>query len=151
MIIITRLLVFAGLLSTSLGQLVLAESSASRFDFGIWKQSRGAAVSLKAWKSENPSPHRSYYTDNSKECAERWYINLGPLGLCTLMHDRSWNVFEGVQQIYPKALTDQHGAVINAFEVKVVKKGSPAEGFLQKGDLVIKMEDQWLLQGWKGK
>jgi hypothetical protein len=114
------------------------------FDFGDWKKDRGASKSLKEWQSENPSPHRSYYTESSKSCAQRWYINLGPLGVCTLMHDRSWAVFGGVEEIYPAALTDEQGAALNAFEVTVVKKGSPADGHLQQGDLVVQLDGQWL-------
>ena len=119
--------------------------SASYEDFKSWQQTVGKKISLTKWKAYNDSPWRSYFNDTSRECAERWFINLGPLGLQTLMHDRTWTVFKGQQEIFPKYLCDGNDLVFNNFEVKKVKPGSPSSGKIEKGDLIIAIDNAPLL------
>jgi hypothetical protein len=114
------------------------------FDLADWKSRAGQRVALKQWNVNNPKPWRNYFNGSSSECAQNWHVSLGPLGLTTLMHDRTWDVFDGCKAIYPKALTDSHGLVFNTFEVVDVKAHSPARGQLDKGDLIIGVDGQLL-------
>ena len=114
-------------------------------DFKSWQQTIGRKISLAKWKAYNNSPWRSYFKDDSAECTGSWFINLGPLGLQTLMHDRSWSVFKGQQEIFPKFLCDGTQLIFNNFEVKKVKPGSPSEGKIQSGDLIIAIDNKPLL------
>jgi len=116
----------------------------SGFDLADWKSKAGQRVTLKQWNTDNPKPWRNYFSAGSADCARQWYISLGPLGLTTLMHDRTWGVFEGSRSIFPTALTDSHGLVFNAFEVVGVKSHSPARGQLEKGDLIIRIDGELL-------
>ncbi len=110
-----------------------------------WKSSRGTAVNLKQWGSYNLSPFRSYYKGDSKECVERWFISLGPIGVTTRMYDRSWGVFSAVKSGFDPRLCDAEGELIwNYFEVVNVKPGSPAEGVLSEGDLILAMNGEFL-------
>ena len=115
------------------------------FNLDQWKQGPGLPKSLKEWNADNPSPWRSYFNPDSEDCASKWFVNLGPLGVHTLMHDRSWGVFPGCRKVFPVALTDDQGLVWNAFEVLGTKKGSPAEGKLEPGDLILGMDDHELM------
>ena len=110
------------------------------FDLEHWKANRGQRKDLKKWQKENPGPWRSYFDSSSEDCGRRWYINLGPLGVRTLMHDRTWGVFPASRAAFPEVLSDDEGLIWNAFEVLGVKKGSPAEGSLQEGDLILAID-----------
>lgn len=124
---------------------LFAEDSPASFNFNDWKKSRGTPFDIKEWHQENPSPYRSYFPSTDPESLKKWYISLGPLGVNTLMHDRSWGAFSGCKELFPAALTDEHGLVFNAFEVTGVKSKSPAEGKLQAGDLIVAMDGYRLL------
>ncbi|MFD2158347.1 DUF6288 domain-containing protein [Rubritalea tangerina] len=117
-------------------QLTVAAES-DDFQIDSWIEQQGTRIDLKSWKEYNPSPHRSYFSPTSTDCTKRWFINLGPLGINTLMHDRSWGIFPAQKEIFPTALTDKHGLAFNAFEVNIAKPNSPAEGKLQPGDLIL--------------
>lgn len=125
------------------GTLTLA--TAEEFDLESWKTGRGAAKTLKEWSKENPGPWRSYFKSDSTDCAKRWFVNLGPLGVNTLMHDRTWGIFPGCRESFPQSLSDELGLIWNAFEVVGVKSGSPAESRLKVGDLILGMDDQALM------
>ena len=131
-VLLSAFLMVSSLLSPCWGQ--------TPFDLARWKSEAGSKKSLKEWGKENPSPWRSYFSSDSADCAKRWYVNLGPLGVRTLMHDRSWGAFKSCRGIFPKALTDDDGLIWNAFEVVGVKAGAPAEGRLQVGDLILGMD-----------
>lgn len=117
----------------------------SDFDFDRWKSERCQVLDLKTWGKYNPSPYRSYYNGDNKTCVDRWYVNLGPLGVTTLMHDRSWGIFGEVKKAFPKALCDADGELVwNHFEVVQVKPGSPADGVLKPGDRILAMGGEYL-------
>ena len=123
-------------LTTSLS----AEDSTTSFNFSSWKKSHGALVSIDDWKKENPSPYRGYFPATDEKSLAAWTIDLGPLGVITRMHDRSWEAFPAVPKLYPPALTDEHGLAFNNFEILSVKKNSPADGRLLPGDLILGMD-----------
>ncbi len=119
-------------------------SGKNQFDFQQWKKSSCKKIDIKNWSKYNPSPWSNFFDEDKEDCAKRWYVNLGPLGISTLMHDRSWYVMKGCREIYPKFLCDKDGAVFNAFEVLDVKPGAPSNGKLQKGDLIVAIDGKSL-------
>ncbi|GAA5497292.1 hypothetical protein Rhal01_03485 [Rubritalea halochordaticola] len=123
---------------------VLAEVETG-FDFAAWQKARGQKIDLKAWGKYNPSPYRSYFNGDNADCVSKWYVNLGPLGVTTRMHDRAWGNFSAVKKAFPKGLCDQDGSLIwNHFEVVTVKPGSPADGVLKPGDRILAMDGEYL-------
>ncbi len=141
---ISKLIAVTTVTTLLLGQISAHSKSSSDQVYREWEKRFQEKINLKEWMKYNPAPYRSYYNP-SKECAERWTISLGPLGVSTLMHDRSWfDAFEGCQEVAPKELTDEHGLFYNAFEVKHVKPNSPASGKIEQGDLIIQLDQQFL-------
>lgn len=117
-------------------------SGVNHFDFIKWKTTYGKKIEdMKEWEKRNPKPYRSYFPNNNLDGMKRWYINLGPLGLRTYMHDKTWAAASAVKQLYPKMLCDEKGLLFNNFEVLEVKSGSPSEGHVKKGDLILKIDD----------
>ncbi len=108
--------------------------------FNQWDGTYGEKLDLNTWKDNNPGPWRNYYNTTSTDCASRWYISLGPLGLTTLMHDRSWGVFPSCDAIFPAYLKDENGLVAHCFEVLNAKSDGPADGLIQDGDLILKID-----------
>ncbi|NQZ58480.1 MAG: hypothetical protein HRT88_13560, partial [Lentisphaeraceae bacterium] len=120
------------------------KSSSSSFSLSQWKRAAGAYKEIAKWKKENPTPYTSYFPVNKPEEMKKWYVSLGPLGIRTLMHDRSWGIFKACKELQPKVLTDEHGLIFNAYEVLGVKDQSPAQGQIKNGDLIIKIDDEYL-------
>ena len=58
-----------------------AEAVVGDFDFERWTNAAGKRVDLKTWTRYNPRPWTNYYSAKSVDCAKRWYVNLGPLGV----------------------------------------------------------------------
>jgi len=114
------------------------------FDLDGWKKKNDTPIDLKHWKEIYPSPYRSYFPSESAENVRRWVTNLGPLGVVALPHNRSWVNDSGAVENYPKALTDKDGLLWNAYEVVSIIPGSPAEGKLKKGDLILAMDGTYL-------
>jgi len=79
----------------------------------------------------------------------RYIINWAPLGIRTVMHNQVWtHQYTGFPQLLatPPIPLDRYKnhkfLTCSAFEVLEVLKGSPAEGRLKKGDLLIEMDGQ---------
>lgn len=119
------------------------------FDLQAWITQYGQPFDLKDWKEYNPSPYRAYFpkekNDKTDELIARWTDEIGPLGVHSYMHDRSWDAMPAVSFRFPKALKDSNGVAFSAIEVLSVKPGAPAEGHLKKGDLILEIDDQRLL------
>ena len=110
------------------------------FDFNKWKNTLGSKLDIKLWREQNPKSFnrpRAY----DENCAKNCFINLGPLGLRTLMHDASWGYDKAYRNIYPQALCDNNGLIFNNFEILGIQKGSPAFGYIQPGDLLLEIDD----------
>ena len=58
------------------------------------------------------------------------------------MYDRSWACFEASSAIFPKVLCDEEQLIFNHFEILEVKLGSPAEGEIQVGDLLLAIDNK---------
>ena len=112
------------------------------FSFAEWKSTYGAKIEdMGEWEKRNPGPYTSYFPSSKPDGWKKWYINLGPLGVRTYMHDRTWGEASAVKEFFPKALCDKDGLLFSNFEVIDVKSGSPSEGYLKTGDLILKIDD----------
>ncbi|NQZ56399.1 MAG: hypothetical protein HRT88_02860 [Lentisphaeraceae bacterium] len=110
--------------------------------FSQWKKQYGKTLSMSEWSKNNPMPALGS-SPNSVEALRRWHISLGPLGVNTLMHDRTWaGSSKAAQEVAPIELVDECGQIKNAYQVTIVKTGGPAEGILKKGDLILQMDGQ---------
>lgn len=97
----------------------------------------------KRW---NGGIHGGWFNGGNEGVAKGYITTWGPLGLRTYMHDRAWSREQAFLDRAPDLLRTAEGELFaNAFEVLEVLPGSPAEGHLQPGDLIVGMEDQSLL------
>ena len=120
------------------------------FDLAAWV--KGAAkVDHEAWDRRHPTPYSggagfSWYDDNDDKSAQNFIITWGPLGIRTRMHDRTWGGFAAFRRAWPAGLLDAKGELtIDCFEVVDVIPGSPADGHLRAGDLLVAMDGQRFL------
>ena len=124
----------------------LTSAAKESIGFKEWSLQNNTKINIKKeWNPNNPSPHRSYFKSDSNECIQSWFISLGPLGLNTIMHDRTWTQhYKACDKAKPQELSDNIGLIFNAFEVKIVKKNSPAKGKVKKGDLILAFDGQMI-------
>ena len=112
--------------------------------YGQWEAKYGSVIKdMKQWGVNNPMPYTGYFPHSIVDKMQNWHISLGPLGVNTLMHDRSWtDAFAACNKLAPIELMDECGQIKNAYEVTIVKPGGPAEGILKEGDLILRMDGQ---------
>jgi len=129
--------------------LIGALNAIAGFDLDTWKSgSRGQWVDQKVWNAENPNPWLAYMDESNPECATRWYVTLGPLGLQSRFYDRDdYRTLPAFRDKAPIALTDELGLLFNTIEVVSLHSQSPSEGFLMSGDLVLSMDGQYFETG----
>ena len=83
------------------------ETRASDSTFLQWKEQHGSFVNLNEWNKHNPMPYSGYFPKTKASQMKKWYISLGPLGVSTLMHDRSWTgIFKACNELAPIELMD---------------------------------------------
>lgn len=114
--------------------------SGPAFDFQSWRKAV-AKIDHETWEKNHPGPYNSWFSGESEKCAKGYEITWGPLGIRTLMHDHTWAGLPAFKAQWPKCLLDSNGdLVFDCFEVVAVIPGSPAEGNLQAGDLLVSMD-----------
>ncbi len=117
------------------------------FDLAAWVKAV-AQVGHDAWNKRHPGPYNGsagfgWYDDNDDTSAQRYIITWGPLGIRTRMHDHTWGRFAAFRHAWPAGLLDASGELLlDCFEVVDVIPGSPADGHLRKGDLLVAMDGQ---------
>jgi len=120
------------------------------FDFETWKSHYlKNKENAKQWDKDFCQGYTGWF---DPKLADQYFVNWGPLGIRTLMNDSSWgpeglkklrgwwqrNDMDGFQKTWPKPLVDADGnLIVNSFSVKHVIPGSPADGHLQEGDLLL--------------
>ncbi len=98
-------------------------------------------IDFDAHNRNHPGPYNGWFSPDNDDCATRYIITWGPLGIRTLMHDHSWGNLPAFRRAWPTRLQDARGDLLfDCFEVIDVIPGSPADGHLQKGDLLIAMD-----------
>ncbi len=114
--------------------------SGPEFDFEAWVAAV-AKIDHATWDRHHPGPYSGWFNGNSDDVAAKYFITWGPLGIRTRMHDHTWSNFQAFRRIWPPTLLDANGDLLfDCFEVVDVIPGSPAEGHLQKGDLLLAMD-----------
>ncbi len=135
------------LLGSSLGTTQTKSIPASKpgaegpaFSMAAWLDSI-KDVNFDQWNRNHPGPHGNWFAPDSDECAKRYEITWGPLGIRTRMHDHTWGPLPAFRRAWPKRLLDANGELMfDCFEIIAVMPGSPADGHLQAGDLLIAMD-----------
>ena len=127
-------------------QLALQKSKLRDTGYQEWAahaQYSSAIKDMKKWGVNNPMPYTGYFPNSTASKMKNWHISLGPIGVNTLMHDRSWvDTFGACKELAPPELMDECGQIKNAYEVTIIKPGGPAEGMLKEGDLILQMDGQ---------
>lgn len=105
-----------------------------------WKKKYAVHQELKTLNENYPLPWGSWF-GGTPEIASSWFMYMGPLGVRAFMHDTTWSDMEGFKGRYPALLKDANGELlVNSLEVRQVIPGSPADGFLKEGDLIVAMD-----------
>lgn len=123
------------------------EMKTSPFDLTAWKDKYLTKVeNPQQWDNDFNRTASGWNGGEEKEVAENYIITWGPLGIRTRMHDGLYVAGGAFRAIWPKCLLDSEGELIrNAFEVVEVIPGSPADGHLQCGDLLLAMSGKEFL------
>ena len=96
-------------------------------------------ISKREWSKLYPFPDSGYAPGSTPADAANRFINIGPLGVRALGHDRERiNKYAVCRANAPSSLMDKRGELFrNCLEVQTVAPGSPADGKLKKGDLIL--------------
>ncbi len=140
------LFLFVSILSMSMTLQAQHKNSVKKsasFNFQKWQQRYGKRVDLDQWRKKHPAPWSQYFAKDKPECAKTWYVNLGPLGLRTLMHDNYNSQFPAFKDIFPRCLLNANGKMrYECFEVLFVDPAGPSYGKIKEGDLIIAIDGQ---------
>lgn len=105
-------------------------------DVNAYIKKYAKALPLNQWKKQYSQLYTSWF-GNKEEIAEGWITTFGPLGFRARGLDTSWPNpnFRGM---FPKSLLDPNGdPVANVYVVTQVIEGSPAEKYVNKGDVIL--------------
>ncbi len=119
----------------------------NQFNFEDWQKKYGKKVDLKQWLETHPLPWNNYFNQDNSDCAKSWYIQLGPLGLRTLMHDKTYAGFPGFKSIFPKFLCQNGELQYNTFEILNVDENGPLKGRILPGDFLIAIDGKKFISG----
>ncbi len=107
-------------------------------------------IDIRNYRKIYPDVHMGWMPAKAEQAQEalRWGNHLGPLGVRTRSHVPQLQGRAAFAANVPECLRDADGKLaLNAAEVVSIAPGSPAEGHLQIGDLIIGIEDEMLLSG----
>lgn len=110
-------------------------------DVNAYIKKYAKALPLNQWKKQYSQLYTSWF-GNKEEIAEGWITTFGPLGFRARGLDTSWPNpnFRGM---FPKSLLDPNGdPVANVYVVTQVIEGSPAEKYVNKGDVILGIDGQ---------
>ena len=77
------------------------KAQGSDFDFYQWQKKYGQWLDVHKWRHTMPDAWHKRIKLSSTLMLENYHINLGPLGVRTLMHDQTW-VHHNVKNFVPK-------------------------------------------------
>jgi len=111
------------------------------------KQYAGGPIDARAWtKSWNHGFWTSWFDGKSEKVAKEYITTIGPLGLRVYMHDKTWLHEPAFTKLAPDVLKNGAGELLaNALEVVDVLPGSPSEGHLKPGDLIVAIDGKSLI------
>ena len=91
--------------------LCVCAASARSSDFSVaeWTVQYGKKIVPKrGWEDLYPLPYKDYFPSRNIENAKNWRIELGPLGITTRMHDRTWAKFSAFKALFPHGRLGGH-------------------------------------------
>lgn len=118
------------------------EETGPAFTLEQWKKQYGQRLNLAQWMKRDPFPWQTYFDGNNPICEQNWFFELGPLGVRAAWRDVDRLNDQAWKAAFPKALSDNGLPLANAIEVLEVASGGPADGRLQKGDLIVAIDGQ---------
>jgi len=123
---------------------VVHAAPAPKFDLDAWKARYGKkVVPEKGFQRLYPLPYRGYFPKKDVKAAREWRVELGPLGITTLMHDRTWESYPAFKALFPAAMLGKEGQLLaNAFEVVAIDRDGPSAGLMQVGDLIFEIDGE---------
>lgn len=107
-------------------------------------------IDIRAYRERYPDVHMGWMPQrpDQAEEAKRWGHWLGPIGVRVRSHVPQWQTRPAFAALVPKVLQSQTGELaLSAAEVVSVAEGSPAEGHLREGDLIVGIEGEFLRSG----
>lgn len=108
------------------------------------------SIDLRNYQGTYPHVNQGWMP-NGKEEAESalsWGHHLGPLGVRVRSHASQLQSRQAFVANVPQSIRTEDGDLgIEAAEVVFVAPGSPAEGYLQAGDLIVGIEGEYLKSG----
>jgi len=106
------------------------------------------SVEKKVWNNDYRLPYGGWGWGSTPEDARKNHTYVAPVGIRGVAHVRERQDKSGFQAIAPRCLTDESGYLVaNALEVLHVVPGSPAEGKLLVGDLILGVDGELLKSG----
>ncbi|MCH2206889.1 MAG: DUF6288 domain-containing protein [Lentisphaerales bacterium] len=131
------------LFSASLLGDVLKAPTTNSFSISQWEKDYGSHFNINTWLANNPHPFGKRWDPRVSFMLPRYFINLGPLGINTYMHDQNWALrYKEALAKFPEVIKDSHGPTQNAFEIIRVQKDGPAANSLKEGDLILEIEEE---------
>ncbi|MCH7227376.1 DUF6288 domain-containing protein [Haloferula sp. A504] len=107
-------------------------------------------VDIRAYREKYPDVHMGWMpqaADQAEE-AKRWGHWLGPIGVRVRSHVPQWQGRPAFAALVPKVIQSQTGELaLAAAEVVSVAEGSPADGHLREGDLIVGIDGEFLKSG----
>lgn len=123
---------------------VAAMTEFSRFDIGQWRRNHPHDGG-NGWFPGNLATSADG-TPVITDATRSWGHWLGPLGIRVRSHLLGWQRFPAFAALAPDVLRAEDGTLaMQAIEVVHVVPGSPAEGHLVPGDLILELGDQPVL------
>lgn len=107
-------------------------------------------IDIREYQKTYPDVHMGWMPNKSEQAkeAKRWTNYLGPLGIRTRSHVPQLQGRPAFAANVPLEVQTSDGQLgLNAAEVVQIAPGSPSEGHLQVGDLIIGIEGEMLKSG----
>ena len=114
-------------------------------------------INISEWRKNYPDVHNGWMPNGlakveglnpSENEALRWGHYFGPLGIRVRSHIPQHQNRQAFSAMVPDCLQTKDGELgLSAIEVVSIIPGSPADGHLQIGDLIIAIEDEYIKPG----
>ena len=105
-------------------------------------------VESRERRARHPYPWTGWVEPNGEKCARESFISIGPLGVRALAHIPERMHMPAFRAAVPDAWMDGAGNLAEpVLEVVGITPGSPADGYLNVGDVIFRMNGGPLLSG----
>lgn len=116
-----------------------------KFNPQRWKQQYGSRIDLSQWRDKHPIPWGGWFAPEKPECGKTWYVQIGPVGVNTLMHDQAQKSIPTFHGAAPAIIKNGSGDLhFNTVEIVAVDPTGPAKGILEPGDLIVTIDGEFI-------